>query len=410
MTPDFDLTDDELRATGSVKWTWADPDVLPAWVAEMDVRPCPVIADALRTALDHGELGYPSRDAHYGLPEATAGFLLRRFGHAVDPGSVLSCGDVMAGVRLALDVLCEQAPVVVPTPAYPPFLDIVPVTGRELVTAPAATDAGRVTFDLERIGTALAAGARTVLIAQPHNPLGRAYTAEELQRLRDLVERYGARVISDEIHAPLALPGTVHVPYASLEGTADHVTTLVAASKAWNTPGLKCAQLIAGNPRDAARLATVPHVANHGTSPLGLVATVAAYTHGEPWLDGLLDHLAGQRDLFTDLLAERLPAVSWTPPEATYLAWLDARGTGHADPGAAALRSGRVMVNHGATFGPGYEGFVRVNLATSAHRLRRIVDRLATAWPATPAGPGRGPGGSRRRSGPCSRSGCGPWA
>jgi cystathionine beta-lyase len=363
MKPDFDLTDDELRACGSVKWTWAPADVLPAWVAEMDVRPCPVITEALADALARGSFGYPAVDAHYGLAEATAAFLQRRFGHPVDPALVFSCGDVMAGVRLVLETLCEPGPVVVPTPAYPPFLAIVGLTGRQLVTVPMTSDGGRPLLDLEAIGAALAAGARTVLISQPHNPIGRAYAVAELAGLRDVVDRYGARVISDEIHAPL-------------------VTTLVAASKAWNTPGLKCAQLVAGTARDKTTLDAVPHVANHGTSPLGLIATVAAYTDGEPWLDGLLEHLAGQRDLFGDLLAAQVPQVSWTPMEATYLAWVDARGTGLPDPAATALDRGRVLVNRGATFGPGYDGFVRVNLATSPERLHRIVDGLATAWPA----------------------------
>jgi cystathionine beta-lyase len=380
MKPDFHLTDEQLRATGSVKWTWAPADVLPAWVAEMDVRPCPVVAEAVADAVRRGGFGYPAPDRHYGLPEATAGFLARRFGQQVDPALLVGCGDVMAGVRLALESLCEKAPVVVPTPAYPPFLDIVPLAGRPLVTVPMTTDGGRPVLDVSAVGEALAAGARTVLLAQPHNPVGRVYTVAELAALRDVVDRYGARVISDEIHAPLLLPGSRHVPYASLEGTAGHVTTVLAASKAWNTPGLKCAQLITGTAADRAALDTVPHVANHGMSPLGAVAAVAAYTGGEPWLDGLLEHLAAQRDLFGALLAQLLPRITWTPMEGTYLAWLDARATGLADPAATALERGRVLVNRGATFGPGYEGFVRVNLATSADRLREVVRRLALAW------------------------------
>lgn len=384
VTADFDLTDDELRATASVKWTWTASHVLPAWVAEMDVRPCPAVSQALADALERGVFGYPASDAHYRLGKATTDFLQRRFDHRVDPALVLSCGDVMAGVRLALDALCEPAPVVVPAPAYPPFLDIVPLTGRRLVSVPAAretTGAGRrAVLDVERIGAALTDGARTVLLAQPHNPVGRVYTRAELEALRDVVTRHGARVISDEIHAPLVLPGARHVPYASIEGTADHVTTVLAASKAWNTPGLKCAQLIAGTARDRAVLDTVPQVANHGTSPLGLVAAVAAYTDGEPWLDTVLEQLVLRRDQFHELLAEHLPQVSWTPMEATYLAWVDARGTGLRDPAATALQRGRVLVNPGATFGPGYRGFVRVNLATSTERLARIVDHLTTAW------------------------------
>lgn len=379
--PDFDLTDDQLRAGGSVKWNYGDRDLLPAWVAEMDVRLCPAVATALHDAVDRNVTGYAPMDDRTGLPEATAEFLAGRFGWQVDPRAVLSTGDVMAGVGLALGYLCEQAPVVVPVPSYPPFLAAVPLAGRELVPVPcAADDGGRPVLDLDAIEAALRAGARTIVLAQPHNPLGRSFTLEELTGLRDVVVRHGARVISDEIHAPLVLPGAEHLPYAMVEGTADHVVTVTAASKAWNIPGLKCAQIIAGNAADLARLRDIPIIANHGVSPLGVAATIAAYRDGLGWLDGLVAHLDRMRTLFGELLADRLPAVRWVPMDATYLAWLDARETGLADPSKAALEHGRVLVNQGATFGAGYEGFVRVNLATSAERLTRVVDRLATAW------------------------------
>lgn len=382
MTADFDVPDAELRAAASVKWTYQPADVLPAWVAEMDVRPCPAVLDAVREAVGRGMFGYPSFDAGSGLQEATAAFVARRFGWDVDPARVLSTGDVMAGVRLVLDVLCADAPVVVPTPTYPPFLDVVPLTGRSVVQVPCTTGPdGRAALDLDGVAAAFAAGARTVLLAQPHNPLGRAFTPAELAALRDVVARHrGGRVVSDEIHAPLVLPGAVHTPYASVEGTADHATTILAASKAWNVPGLKCAQVVAGNAADLAALTGAPHVANHGLSPLGRVATVAAYTDGEAWLDDLLVALADRRDLFGALLAEHLPDARWTPMEATYLAWVDAGAYGPDNPSATALARGRVLVNPGKDFGAGYDRFVRVNLATSRERLTEVVRRLAAGW------------------------------
>jgi len=385
-SPDFDLSDEQLRRTQSVKWTYAGPEVLPAWVAELDVAVCPPVAAALHRAIDDGVVGYPAIDQHSGLPEATAGFLADRLGWQVDPARVFATGDVMAGVMLTLWALCEPAPVVVPTPSYPPFLAAVPWTGRELVPVPMlepTLEAGWM-LDLERIEAALAAGARTVLLANPYNPTGRCFSRPELEGLRDVVLRHGARVISDEIHAPLVLPGAVHLPYATLEGTAEHVTSLVAASKAWNLPGLKCAQLIPGSAADAALLAAVPPVANHGTSPLGVIATIAAYTEGLDWLDGLVAELAARRTQLTELIAVHLPAITWRPPEATYLAWLDARGTGLPDPAAEALSRAKVMVNRGSTFGTDdlgrYDGFVRVNYGTSAERLERVVKALAEAW------------------------------
>jgi cystathionine beta-lyase len=373
----FDIADDDLRAAWSVKWSLPPRGVLPAFVAEMDTRPCPPVHDAVRAAVERGTFGYPPFDALTDVREVFAGFAATRYGWQVDPALVVSTGDVMAGVRFALETLCDPAPVVVPVPSYPPLLHVVPLTGRRLVTVP-ALDADR-RLHVEAIEAALAAGARTVLLSNPHNPLGRAWTSAELEALRDAAVRHGARVISDEIHGPLVLPGATHVPYAAVEGTAEHATIVTSASKAFNVPGLKCAQIVTGTPADAATLAGAPLVANHGVSPLGLVATRAAYTEGGPWLDDVVAALADRRGELGKLLAERLPAVTWTPPEATYLAWLDLTGVGLPDPVERAL-SGGVMLSRGPDYGPGNELATRLAFATSAERLERIVDRLADAW------------------------------
>lgn len=384
---DFDLTDAELRATQCIKWTYAPEDVLPAWVAEMDVRPCPAVRSALLDAVARGAYGYPSLDAVTGLPEAVSTFLETRFGWHVPPERVVCTGDVMAGVRLVLDTMCEPGGVVVPLPSYPPFLDVVPLTGRRLVGVPCVRDEGGITrLDLEAIDHALARGARTILLASPYNPVGRSFTRNELEAVRDLAVRHRARVISDEIHAPLVLPGATHVPYLSIEGTAEHGTAIIASSKAWNTPGLKCAQIVAGCDKDLRLLRAAPLVANHATSSLGIVASLAAYTDGIGWLDGVIEHLDAMRTLFGRLLAEQLPAVQWAGVEATYLAWVDASATGYDDPARTALDTGRVMLHPGRFFGRGYEKFVRVNLATSPQRLERVVRAMAFAWSGDPAG------------------------
>lgn len=375
-----DLADAQCRARRSVKWDVADPDVLPAWVAEMDYALCPQITEPLERAVRDGAVGYPPPDRMTGLAEALTRFASERWGWEVDPGRTLIVGDVMAGIRLVLETLCDNAPVVVPTPAYMPFLDVAQLTGREMVAVPLDPDAEVATLDLDRIDAALAAGARTVLLCQPHNPWGRCFTKTELEALRDVVTRHGARVISDEIHAPLVLPGAQHVPYLSLEGTQDHAVTVLSASKAWNIPGLKCAQVVSGSAAAAKALASVPLVANHGTSPLGIVANVAAYTSGVEWLTALLDRLDTQRTMLAEEVASHLPLARMRPLEATYLAWVDARAYGFDAPAAVALRRGRVMVNEGTTFGAGGAGHVRVNIATSPERLTEVVRRLALGW------------------------------
>jgi cystathionine beta-lyase len=385
VLPGFDdVTDAQLRERADLNWALAPPDVLPAWVAEMDYAACPVVEQAVGEAVRVGRFGYPSPQAADRLRAATVAFAGRRFGWAVDPGLVLPTGDVMAGVLLALRTLCEDAPVVVPTPAYPPFLDVVPLSGRRLVPLPLDPDSERAELDLDRIDAALRAGARTVLLCNPHNPWGRSWSAAELGGLRDVVLRHGARVISDEIHAPLVLAGASHTPYASLAGTSGHVTTVLSASKAFNLPGLKCAQLVAGSASDARVLSALPPMANHGTSPLGLVANTAAYERGDSWLDHALGHLDGNRALFAERLAEQLPLARMRPLEATYLAWVDLRAYGEEDPARVALDRGRVMVRAGTDFGPGGNGHVRVNLATSRSRLTELVRRLGDAF--DPAG------------------------
>lgn len=379
--PGFDgVTEAEVRARGDLNWAVAPEGVLASWVAEMDYDPCPAVVRAVTASATVGRFGYPSPDAVDRLRSATSGFVSRRYGWALSPHLIVATGDVMAGVLLALTTVCEPGPVVVPTPAYPPFLDVVPLAGRVLVPVPLDPDAERATLDLDAIDAALAAGARTVLLCNPHNPWGRSFSPAELTGLRDVVLRHGARVVSDEIHAPLVLGGRHHTPYASIDGTADHVTTVLSASKAFNIPGLKCAQIVAGNPADARRLAGVPIVANHGLSPIGIEANIAAYDEGGAWLDTALAHLSGNAALFGSLVAELLPQARMRPLEATYLAWVDLRAYDDVDPAAAALKRGRVMVRDGRDFGPGGAGHVRVNLATSRSRVADVAARLGAAF------------------------------
>ncbi|WP_250032513.1 MalY/PatB family protein [Paractinoplanes maris] len=379
MTIDFAVTDAQLLSIAWAKWSFYPPDVLPAWMAEMDVRPCPAVQESVRSAVDQGMFGYPPLDRETGLGAATAGFLSGRFGWTVDPARVLMCADIMSGLRLVLETLCVDAPVVVPAPAYKPFRDVVTLSGRTVIEV-ACREGERSVLDLDAIEAAFAAGARTIILCQPYNPLGVVLTKAELTAVRDIVVRHGGRVISDEIHAPLVLPGARHLPYASLSDTAEHVTTLFSASKAWNIPGLKCAQIIVGNDEDLARLRSLPHVANASTAILGVVATIAAYTEGEPWLNSAIDYLAAQRDYFAELLSSHLPRARWRPMEAGYLAWVDARAYGLADPSATALELTRVAVSPGSRFGDSYTGYVRINLATSRERLTEVVGRLVKAW------------------------------
>ncbi len=379
-----DLTDAEARVALPCKWGEVDADVLPAWVAEMDYALAPPIAEALHQAIDANLGGYPSFDIGGELGTSYADFARRHFKHDVDPGHVVPVVDVTAGVRLVLEVLSEPGPMVMPLPAYAPQLAVAAITGRERADLVLDPDAERAELDLDRLDALFADGARTLLLTQPHNPWGRVFTRAELEGVRDVVVRHSARVITDEIHAPLVLPGAEHVPYLSLEGTADHTVAVVAASKAFNTAGLRCAQLVVPDQATRDQLLAAPGALNDSWSQLGVVAAVAAYTRCDEWLSALIDRLDGQRRLLDELLATHLPQARMRPLEATYLVWIDLRAYGQADPAAVALSQGRVRVAPGHDYQPGLEGHIRLNIATSPERLTQIIHRLANSLvPAT---------------------------
>ena len=374
-----DLTDDEARRALPLKWGTTPPEVLPAWVAEMDYALAPPIIDALRSAVEAGLGGYPAFDIGGELGTSYAGYAKRHFGHEIDARHVIPVVDVTAGVRLALDVVSDPGPMVMPVPAYAPQLAIAEISGRERVDLIVDPDADRAEIDLDRLDALFADGARTLLLTQPHNPWGRVFTRAELEGVRDVVLRHGARVIADEIHASLVLPGAEHVPYLTIEGTEDHTVMVVAASKAFNTAGLRCAQIVVPDANARDRIIGAPLARNDSWSPLGVAAAVAAYTECDEWLAALIERLDSQRRLLAELLATHLPQARMRPLEATYLAWIDLRAYSHADPAAVALSQGRVRVAPGHDYHPGLEGHIRLNIATSPNRLREIVERLAGA-------------------------------
>jgi cystathionine beta-lyase len=269
--------------------------------------------------------------------------------------------------------------VVLPVPAYSPHHAIGEITGRERVDLVLDPDAVRAEMDLDRLDRLFRDGARTLLLTQPHNPWGRVFTRAELEGMRDVVSRHGGRVVSDEVHGPLVLPGAEHLSYLEVEGTREHAVALVSASKAFNIAGLRCAQIVAPDRAAMERLFLAPPARNDSWSSLGVAAAVACYRSGDDWLAALLARLEAQRTLLGALLAEHLPEARMRPLEATYLAWIDLRSYGHPDPARVARKHGRVPVSAGQEFQPDLPGHIRLNLATSAERLAEIVRRLAVA-------------------------------
>jgi cystathionine beta-lyase len=389
------LTLEQLRARTSQKWRAYPSDVLPLWVAEMDVPLAAPVAAALRAAVDAGDTGYPGGP---GYALAVREFAVRHWGWDFDVNLTALVPDVMLGIVEVLKLVAAPGdPVVVCAPVYPPFYAFARHAGRLVLESPLGPG-GRIDLDaLERtLATARTLSARPVLLlSNPHNPTGVAHTRAELEAVAALAAGHQVRVISDEIHAPLMLAGAEFTPYLSVAGDA---FALLSASKAWNLAGLKAALLIAG-PDAAGDLRRLPEEVSHGPSHLGVIAHTAAFREGGPWLEGLLAGLTAKRELLGELLAEHLPQVRWQPPEATYLAWLDCRALGlHtgedsaldgvvgdlAGPARMFLDDARVALSSGHVFGRGGAGFVRLNFATSATILRDAVRRMGDAAPQHP--------------------------
>jgi cysteine-S-conjugate beta-lyase len=371
----------ELRGRGSLKWTYAGPEVLGAFVAEMDFGTAPAVADALRAAIGRHAYGYLSPALATGLSDTVAAWLAGR-GWTVDPARIRPLPDVIKGLEAAVSLFSRPgSPVVLPTPAYMPFLTVPPALGRQIIEVPMVTDGGRLVLDLDGIAAAFRAGGHLLILCNPANPTGRVYTADELRAVAAVVDAHGGRVFADEIHAPLVYPGHQYVPYASVPGpAAGHTITATSASKGWNLPGVKCAQLILSNEADEAAWAETAILYERGASTLGVVANVAAFASGQDWLAEVLGYLDGNRAHLARLLAEHLPAVGYRPPEGTYLAWLDCRPLGLGDhPGQFFLDRAKVLVNDGPAFGVAGHGHVRLNFATPRPILTELVTRLAAA-------------------------------
>lgn len=375
--PFDDLSLTELAQRRSAKWSVYPPDVLPAWVAEMDFPLAEPIKATLRAAIARDDVGYATTS---GLGEAFAAFAARRFQWSVEPRDTFLVADAVVAIGEVLQALTAAGDgIAINSPVYPPFAQTIVATGRAVVDVPLRHDGARWELDLDGLERAFAAGARTYILCSPHNPVGRVFARETLRAVAELARHYGVLVVSDEIHAPLTLPGAEHVPFPLVaDGAACIVIT--SASKSWNLAGLKCALIVAGTPSVRERLhATLPVELRYRAGHLGVLAAIAAFHEGDPWLAEVLAQLDANRAELAQLLHEHLPAIGYEPPQASYLAWLDVRALGLADPTRVFLRRGRVALSDGTPFGGVGGGYVRVNIGTSRPILREIVARMVHA-------------------------------
>lgn len=377
----FALSDAELRSRASLKWSTIEPDVLPAWVAEMDVRLAPAITQTLQDALSRDDAGYPaSGDA---VSTAFCDFARERWDWHIEAEHIsIHVDAATAAAKLMRHYAGSENRVLIMPPVYNRFYDWMQVSQVQPAEAPLTDVSNGGFFDFPTIEAHLQAGVRVILLCNPHNPLGRVFSKQELSQLADLAVRYDAVVISDEIHAPLVYPGVEYTPWLALSDAARRTgIALHTATKSWNFAGLKCGI--------AVRSATGPWPADldpkitlNDSGFWGLLATEAAFRDGRGWLDAVREHFQSQTQLLRDLLTTHLPDVRFHPPQASFLAWLDFRDTGLTEePADYFLREARVALSPGTGFGTVGQGCARLNMGTSAERLERIVTAMGAVWP-----------------------------
>ena len=381
MTYDFDTVVDR-RQSDSNKWRKFGPDVTPLWVADMDFRSPEPVVRALRERVEHGIYGYLWPE-NLELHELIVDRLSKRYGWRVGPEAVVPLPGVIPGFNVACRALSEPSDgVLVQTPLYPPLLRVAGNLGltRDEVEL-TRLDHGRYVIDFDRFRTAITPRTRIFLLCNPHNPVGRTWDREELEHMAEICGARGLAVVADEIHGDLVYPGRAHVAFASLAPEiAERTITLMAPSKTFNLPGLKCSVAVIPNAQLRERFAAARADFVQGVNVLGHTAAVAAYREGQEWLDALLRYLEANREYLMDFVRAHLPGVSVAPPEATYLGWLDCRQAGLSDdPFTFFLERARVALNDGRLFGQGGHGFVRLNFACPRPVLRQGLDRMREA-------------------------------
>ena len=381
MTYDFDRVIDRRR-TNSNKWRKYPADVLPLWVADMDFPSPEPVVRAMRERVEHGVYGYGFED-----PEFVDVFVERaekRYGWTISPEAVVLVPGVIPGFNVACRALTAPGDgLLMQVPVYPPILRS---PGNHALTrdeAPLGQRDGRYVADLDAFRAAIHGRTRAFLLCNPHNPVGRVFTKQDLAGMAAICLERGLPIIADEIHCDLLYSGQPHIPMASLGPEVEQRTiTLMAPSKTFNLAGLKVSVAVIPNGSLRERfLAARGDFVQAQVNIMGYVAALAAYRDGQEWLQQLMRYLEANRDYLCEYVGKHLPGVTMVAPEGTYLAWLDCRhaGAAAADPFTFFLERAKVALNDGALFGPGGQGFVRLNFGTPRSLLTEGLERMRRA-------------------------------
>lgn len=371
-----------LRARPGAKWQVVRPDVLPAWVADMDFPVAEPIRHAMHSLIDTGDFGYPDwPTGAQTVRDAFADRMADRYRWYVNPSHVREFTNVAQAIRVALEAATRPGDgVAIHTPAFGPLTRAITEMGRRVVPIPMQDTEAGWRFDIERLDEVFA-DSRLLLLVNPHNPSGRVFTREELTALADGVERHDLLVISDELHADLTFAPHQHIPFASLSPAIEARTvTVYGASKAFNLAALRCAVAHLG-PKWLRPVVDVQAQLLGSVNIFGAAATVAAWTEGDEWLDATLTYLETSRHMVADTLRTELPDVRYHLPEATYLAWLDLRAFGWSDPTSVLRENAGIELSPGESFGRDGQGFARLNFATSWPLLCELRGRVSRSVP-----------------------------
>lgn len=386
MNCNFDKLIDRRR-TGSVKWDFNQrifgrEDVLPLWVADMDFQAPQAVVEALLKRAEHGIFGYS--DGMDGYYDSLTAWLKKRHGWeiqrewiAFSPGIVFALYELVRSLTKAGDKVLLQSPV------YPPFFKAIRENGREVVNSPLKVENGRYVMDFEDLEEKFAGGVKMMLLCSPHNPVGRVWQGEELERLGQLCLAYGVLLVADEIHGDLIFEGHRHIPFASLSPEFERQSIVCTApSKTFNLAGLQTSNLIIPNPEYRQAFVQSRNLTGiHSPNVFGMTALEAAYRHGEEWLNQLMPYLEGNAEFLLTSLARELPQVKGIRPEGTYLVWLDFRELG-LEPKELEeflVHKAGVGLNQGYQFGPGGEGFARFNIGCCRSLVAEGFQRIRSA-------------------------------
>ncbi len=384
MTFNFDLPINREN-TNSVKFDgrqhyFGTADVSPLWVADMDFAVPECITHALQQRLDHPVFGYSIYPES--LYQVTIDWFVRRHQWHLEREWIVMAPGVVPSLFAAVQAFAKEGEgVIVQSPVYFPFFSAVTTNNRKLIDNPLREVNGRYEIDFDHLETCAKQGARLLMLCTPHNPVGRVWTVDELNKILDIARRYELTILSDDIHCDLVYSGNTHTMLGRLAQPGDKIITTIAPNKTFNIPGLGLSALVIPDKAQRAAMKKAFETLHVGNSnPFSIVAYEAAYRSGEAWLDALLQYLRATRDFAAEFIAQHLPQIKMTKPEATYLLWLDCRELGLSDPALRDffIRECKLGLSPGIVFGEGGSGFMRMNIGTPRQSIGNALDLIKT--------------------------------